>query len=197
MRTLTRLVWWRRREPSEFVALLRPHLDRLYRAAYRFTGDPHDAEDLVQDLLTRLYPRVAELQGVEQLGPWLMRVLYRQFVDSRRRRLRSALGHVDAPPEEGAAGDAMDRFSSPAPGPEEATDAALFAARIEEALQAMPAEQRAVVSLHDMEGYSLPELEGILEAPLGTLKSRLHRGRQRLRSLLEMEPSVAQRRVSG
>ncbi len=197
MKTLTRLVWWRRQQPSEFVALLRPHLERLHRAAYRFTGDPHDAEDLVQDLLAKLYPRREELRAVDQLSPWLMRALYRQFVDGRRKRLRSALGRIEPAPQACAAADAMDRFTAPTGSPEEALEAGQFAARVEAALQGMSPEHRAVLSLHDIEGYTLIELERVLDVPLGTLKSRLHRARRQLRGALQGEPSGARLRVSG
>src|SRR5438477_7122196 len=64
---------------ADFERLLRPHLDHLYKLAYRFTGSADRAEDLIQDLLVRIYPRIAELARIEQPRPWLVRVMYRMF----------------------------------------------------------------------------------------------------------------------
>ncbi|MHB8745347.1 MAG: DUF423 domain-containing protein [Gammaproteobacteria bacterium] len=69
----------------QFENLLRPHLEHLYRVAYRFAGNVCDAEDLVQDLLVKLYPKLSELTAVEQLRPWLARALYYHAIDKRRR----------------------------------------------------------------------------------------------------------------
>ena len=77
-------------EPG-FEELVRPHLERLYRLAYRFTGQVADAEDLLQDVLIKLYERRDELTSIEDLGPWLSRVLYNRFVDKQRSYARSRL----------------------------------------------------------------------------------------------------------
>lgn len=172
---------------TQFEGLLRPHVEFLYRLAWRFSGSVADAEDLVQDLLLKLYPRAAELTAIEQLRPWLARVLYRQYVDLARRRARSL--------EEPADLEALETAAAPEDGPESRAERGELRARLLAALDGLNAEQRAVVVLHDVEGYSLEELEPILEAPLGTLKSRLHRGRERLRALLGMEPFAAGERV--
>src|SRR5512138_2362699 len=80
---------------GEFDRLLRPHVHALYRNAYRWTGDVDRAEDLVQDTLMRLFPRLSELAAIEQLRPWAMRVMYRIFVDQLRRERSSPVefGH--------------------------------------------------------------------------------------------------------
>ena len=82
---------YRRARPAEsnFEDLLRPQVEYLYRLAWRFTGSVADAEDLVQDVLTKLFPRTQELLEIERLRPWLARVLYNQYVDSVRQRSRS------------------------------------------------------------------------------------------------------------
>jgi len=157
-----------------FEALLRPHLERLYRLAYRFTGTRDEAEDLVQELCVRLYPRHAELETLDQPGPWLARALHNLFVDQARRRTRSPVESVSELPE----------VADPAPGPDQQAFAELTLARIETALARLPAEQRAVLAWHDLEGYTLEELAGSRDLPLGTLKSRLHRARAALQRLL-------------
>lgn len=185
----------RSRTPSpDFENLLRPQIGPLFRLAYRFTGSVADAEDLVQDVLIKLYPRTRELQAIEQLRPWLARVLYRQFVDFARKRGRTPSN----PSADGAAdedGDPMDRLPATGDGPEESAERSLRHEHILEALERLNPEQRALLALHDVEGYSLEELEPLLDTPLGTLKSRLHRARRRLRALLPVEPFSAYRRV--
>jgi RNA polymerase sigma-70 factor (ECF subfamily) len=161
-----------RRHPPSFEQLLRPHLDRLYRLAFRFTGARDDAEDLVQELCTRLLPRLDDLQRLERPGPWLARALHNLYVDQVRHRARSPVETVDEPPDVAA------------PGPDIEQLAGLTAERIAAALAQLPAEQRAVVAWHDIEGYTLEELADSQDLPLGTLKSRLHRGRAALRRLL-------------
>lgn len=172
---------------------MRPEVEYLYRLAWRFTGSVADAEDLVQDVLLKLFPRTPELLEIEQIRPWLARVLYRQFVDSVRQQARSPITVLvaDAGDEE----NALDTFPAMKDGPEDHAERSGWRERILAALERLNPEQRAVVTLHDVEGYSLEELETILETPLGTLKSRLHRARQRLRALLPMEPFSAAERV--
>jgi RNA polymerase sigma factor (sigma-70 family) len=179
---------YRRARPLElnFEDLLRPQVEYLYRLAWRFTGSVADAEDLVQDVLIKLYPRTQELLEIERLRPWLARVLYHQFVDSVRRQGRSPIAEPAADTE--GEDNPLDALPTMNDGPEEHAERSGWRERILRALDRLNPEQRAVVTMHDVEGYSLEELETILETPLGTLKSRLHRARQRLRALLPMEP---------
>lgn len=150
--------------------------------AYRLTGRREDAEDLVQELLTKLYPRCHELETIERLRPWLLRVLYCQFIDNHRRHSRSPLS---------LASDLSDRTSEPleyltAPGnPEADADQAEQTGLLLVAIARLSEDHRIVLSLHDVEGYKLEEIQAVLDCPIGTLKSRLHRARARLRELLE------------
>jgi len=185
---------YRQTRPAEsnFEDLLRPQVEYLYRLAWRFTGSVSDAEDLVQDVLLKLFPRTKELLEIDKLRPWLARVLYRQYVDSVRRKSRSPIELVyDADGED----NPLDALPAANEGPEEHAERSSWRERILEALEQLNPEQRAVIAMHDVEGYSLEELETILETPLGTLKSRLHRARQRMRSLLPMEPFSGGERV--
>ncbi|HKJ70710.1 MAG TPA: RNA polymerase sigma factor [Gammaproteobacteria bacterium] len=184
---------------ADFEALVRPHVDHLYRMAFRFTGRREDAEDLVQELLVKLYPRREELAAVEQLRPWLTRVLYRQFVDDYRKRSRMQLVSGGDEHGEPGADPGFDHLASEDPGPETGAGAGFARERLQQALGRLSREHRAVLVLHDVEGYTLVELSEILEVPTGTLKSRLHRARARLRELLggsgAAEPFAADSRV--
>lgn len=176
-----------RRRARQFEALVRPHLDALYRLAYRYTASVEDAEDAVQELLFRLYPRTEELASIDGLRPWLARVLRNQLTDGHRRRERDPVGHLRLVGGEG--GDQpLERMLSDAPGPEEVHDRALQRERLEAALAVLSNDHREIIMLHDVEGYTLTELTGIIGVPVGTLKSRLHRARDHLRRVLGMEP---------
>jgi len=180
---------FRRDSVDDFESLMAPHIERLYRLAYRFCGEAQAAEDLVQDLLLKLYPRYQELKQVEALSPWLARSLYHHFVDTTRRDKRSPLhGALEEEVLEGMAAGGS--------SPEEDTDSSLLQQRLEHALDQLSPEQRSLVSLHDIEGYTLQELETMLDTPIGTLKSRLHRSRKQLRDLLQMEPFSPDERVT-
>lgn len=166
---------------STFEALVRPHITYLYRLAFRFCGNQEDAEDLVQDLLVKLYPRSTELEKVEKLRPWLVTSLYRMFVDGTRRKARTPLELIDneAAFYETAANDEL------TPDQDLAEDQRLD--RIQHAFQRLSEEHRVLLTLHDVEGYRLVELETMLDVPVGTLKSRIHRARARMRKMLEVD----------
>lgn len=164
---------------GQFEQLIALHLPHLYQLAYRFCNDRTDAEDLVQDVVLKLLPHCEEMARIEKLRPWLARVLYRQFIDRYRQNERSPLSLV-------AEGDdpLADQAAPAAENPENQTEAGLNHKRLLLALQTLNTDQRAVVLLHDVEGYTLAELEVILDSPQGTLKSRLNRARNRLREFL-------------
>ncbi|MFW6094312.1 MAG: RNA polymerase sigma factor [Pseudomonadota bacterium] len=173
-------------QASRFDALLRPHLRLLYRVAYRYTGSREDAEDLVQELLTKLYPRTAELEQIHDLRPWLLRSLYNLFIDQVRkaqRTLPTTSEDADATAN-AASADADDA------GRMELGDA------LQAAIARLSPEHRAVVMLHLVEGYALSELAQLLDVRIGTLKSRLHRAKRQLRTALRsMEPDSSHKRV--
>ena len=172
-------LWQRLRFGQDsFEALIAPHIDYLYRVAYRFCGNQAGAEDLVQDLLIKLYPRVEELRRLEQIRPWLVRVLYRQFIDQVRQNQRSPLHGADDLADILLPIDDMRT-------PENEAEQDHLHKLLVKAMAKLNEEQRALISLHDIEGYTLQELEVMLETPLGTLKSRLHRTREKLRDTLE------------
>jgi RNA polymerase sigma factor (sigma-70 family) len=183
-------------DAAEFERLLREHVPALYRSAYRWTGTVDRAEDLVQQLLMRLYPRLPELRELDRVRPWALRVMYRIFVDELRRERASPVefgieASTDADSESGD-GDA---WLDTGPGPAELTERELTQERVVRAWEQLGEEHRVVLAMHDIEDYTLPELAQIMDVPLGTLKSRLHRARARLRELLTAERLVAADRV--
>jgi RNA polymerase sigma factor (sigma-70 family) len=172
---------------EEFDLLMRGHVRPLYRYAYRWTGDVDQAEDLVQETLTRLFSNLHQLRQIEQPRPWAARVMYRIFVDWLRRAHRSPVVFVG---RSGSTGAVLEDDGEEIDAPDESWDPEVLAEqafereRIAAAWPRLHEQHRVVLSLHEIEGYSLEEVANIIEIPLGTTKSRLHRARQRLRELL-------------
>jgi RNA polymerase sigma-70 factor (ECF subfamily) len=171
-------------QQASFEALIKPHLDRLYRLSFRLAGQKAEAEDLFQDVLIKVFPRLDELIEIEEPGAWLCRVMYNHFIDNRRKFARQRLVAV----EEGQLSPGQGIEEMPGkqdPEAEAARDDNIM--RLENALEQLSDEHRLVVLLHDTEGYKLVEIEALTGTPIGTLKSRLHRARARLREILEKD----------
>jgi RNA polymerase sigma-70 factor (ECF subfamily) len=154
----------------------------LHAAAMRLTGSTADAEDLVQETLAKAYAHARSYQQGSNLRAWLMRIELNTFYDACRARQRRGrevpLEAADAdlvPVTPSAEDDALARMPNPA---------------VLAALRDLPGRYRTVVCLADVEGYSYAEIAGQLEVPLGTVMSRLHRGRKRLRAALEAHPQA-------
>ena len=172
---------------AEFDLLLRGHVRPLYRYAYRWTGDVDQAEDLVQEALTRLYQEMPQLRDIEMLRPWAARVMYRIFIDNLRRARRSPVMFVG---RSGSTGKLLENEDEEDEAADETWDPAGLAEqafqreRIAAVWPRLHELHRVVLSLHEIEGYSLEEVATIVEIPVGTAKSRLNRARKHLRALL-------------
>ncbi len=163
---------------SKFEELVHPHINYLYRLAFRFCGNQEDAEDLVQDLLIKLYPKRAELEKVEKLRPWMTTSLYRMFVDGYRKKTRSPLELIE---DETAFYETTVSDDS---SPDQVLAEDQRIDHIQAAFNRLSEDHRVLLTLHDIEGYRLVELESMLGTPVGTLKSRIHRARARMRDML-------------
>jgi RNA polymerase sigma factor (sigma-70 family) len=161
--------------PPTWDEVVREHADRVYRLAYRLSGNRADAEDLTQETFVRVFKSLADYQPGTFEG-WLHRITTNLFLDLARRRQRI---RFDALPE-----DAGDRLASPAAGPEQAYHEMHLDPEIQEALDALPADFRAAVVLCDLEELSYEEIAATLGIKVGTVRSRIHRGRVLLREAL-------------
>jgi len=163
-----------------FERIVRPHFDRLYRLAWRLTGGRSEAEDLFQELLVKAFGMLDDLVAIEEPGSWLGRVMYNLFIDQQRRFARQRLIIVE---EARLPGDGIEGVAgTDDPAAESERDQRF--ATLEVALGQLSDEHRVVVLLHDSEGYKLEEIQKLTGTPVGTLKSRLHRARARLRQIL-------------
>lgn len=160
---------------------MRPHFDRLWRLAFRLAGNRADAEDLFQELLVRAYGKLDDLVAIDEPGSWLSRIMYNLFIDERRRFGRQRLHIV----EEGfLAGEGIEGLAGREdPASDQERHEKLR--QLDAALGQLSDEHRVVVLLHDTEGYKISEIQDVIGVPEGTVKSRLHRARARLREILE------------
>lgn len=166
-----------------------PLRDQLFQGALRLTRAPADAEDLVQETLTRAYAGYHRFRPGTNLRAWLTRIMRNTFINGYRKRRREPL-IVAAPVEDAAAAHpgwpAADTRSAEAQALERIT-----APEIIDALRALPAEFREAVYLTDIEGCSYRETAARMGTPVGTVMSRLHRARNALRaSLADLEPQA-------
>ncbi len=165
---------------GQFERLLKPHMPRLFRLACRLADSRADADDLFQNTLVRVYQRLDELRTLTDPASWLCRVMYNLFIDDRRRYARERLRVV----EEGRLpGRGIDGLAAAGADLADVLRGERLAL-LQRALAQLGEAQRVVVLLHDAEGYKIREIEAITGDPAGTVKSRLHRARQRLRELL-------------
>jgi RNA polymerase sigma factor (sigma-70 family) len=155
--------------------IVRAHSARVYRLAYRLTGNQHDAEDLTQEVFVRVFRSLATYTPGTFEG-WLHRITTNLFLDGARRRQRLRF--------EGLGDEVAQRIPSNDRSPAQAWDDNHFDGDIQAALQSLPPDYRAAVVLCDIEGFSYEEIAATMGVKLGTVRSRIHRGRAQLRAAL-------------
>ena len=161
-----------------------PFMDQLYAAALRMTRNPADAQDLVQETFVKAYAAFRQFEQGTNLKAWLYRILTNTFINTYRKKQREPYqGTIDdledwqlggaesttAPSSRSAEAEAIDHLPDTA---------------VKNALQAIPEDFRMAVYFADVEGFSYQEIADIMKSPIGTVMSRLHRGRRMLRELL-------------
>jgi len=178
---------------DQFTILFRPHIKALYRIAYRWTWNVQDAEDLVQDLALKVMDRVHEMAEIERLQPWLLKIMYRRFVDIYRRKKNSpVLAEYDLP-EDG--GSLVDRLID-SNGPDNQLYLNQLKTILRQRIDELDPDQKAAVMLYDAEGFSIKEIASITETKESTVKSRLHRARSHLKNNYSWEPFINPVRVT-
>ena len=159
-----------------FDQLMEAYQDRIYHLAYRITGNHADAQDAAQDAFVKAYRSLGAFRAHAAFSTWLHRIAVNAAVDIVRRRVP----RVSDPPE--VAASAADPLADGAERIE-------VQQRIHRALAALPVEQRMIVVLRDIQGWAYEEIAKIVQVPIGTVRSRLARGREALRlALADLAP---------
>jgi RNA polymerase sigma-70 factor (ECF subfamily) len=173
-------------DPATFSELAMPYMGPLYSAALRMTRNPADAEDLVQETYLRAYRAFDSFQEGTNLKAWLYRILTNTFINQYRAAKRR--------PEQTDIEDVEDLYlyrrlggleaAMAGRSPETEVLEGIPDAEVKEALESLPEQFRMAVLLADVEGFAYKEIAEILDIPIGTVMSRLHRGRKQLQKRL-------------
>lgn len=163
-----------REDMPTWAQIVADHGDRVYRLAYRLTGNAHDAEDLTQEAFLRVFKSLDRYRPGTFEG-WMHRIVTNLFLDQARRRTRI---RMDALPED------TERLRATGAGPEQVVVDDSFDPLLQRALANLPPEYRAAIVLSDVEDLTYEQVARILGVKLGTVRSRIHRGRAALRAEL-------------
>lgn len=182
--------WWRqphervRRDLAVFEELVARYQRQMYRVAYRLTGNHDDAQDLIQDALFEAFRNFHRFETGTRFDRWLYRIMTNRHIDRVRRNSRLPVLSLDQSPEGGDGREQSWDVPSDVGDPAQALVEDVLDERIQAALNALPEEYRQTVILADIEEMSYEEVARVLRCPVGTVRSRLHRGRQLLRERL-------------
>ena len=169
---------------SQFEDQALPFMDQLYGAAMRMARNPQDAADLVQDTFVKAYAAWARFTQGTNLKAWLYRILTNTYINGYRKRQREPYQGAIDELEDWQLGGAVSTTSSSRRSAEAEAIDRMPASAVKDALQELKEDFRMVVYLADVEGFAYQEIADIMDTPIGTVMSRLHRGRRLLRESL-------------
>ena len=172
----------RRRAPDAFEALVLAHQDRVFNFCLRMLGDPEEAHDVGQEVFVAVHQHLSTFRHDAKLSTWILRIAKNHCLNRLKYLNRRGRGRSDE--YEGVSDAALnDAAGAPTP-PDEALAAAGGRERVHQAIAHLDEDQRMLVVLRDIEGLSYEEIVEITELPEGTVKSRLHRAREKLAAIL-------------
>ena len=172
-----------------FGLLVAKYQDRIFNLAFRMTGHRADAEELAQETFLKVLERIHQFRGESRFYTWLFRVAANLAISHRRRRARVRFQSLTVSDSDDLTGTQAEALTAAmadrrAPSPQTKVMSAEVERRVSEALETLDDEFRLVVILRDMEGMEYAKIAGVLDVPVGTVKSRLHRARVILREKL-------------
>jgi RNA polymerase sigma-70 factor (ECF subfamily) len=172
----------RRGDPEAFEALVREHQDRVFDFCVRMVGDREEASDLVQEIFVSVHQNLGRFREDAKLSTWIFRISKNQCINRLKYLKRRGRGRSDEYGEVGE--DVLSGAMGAPPTPDAALESARERARVQWAISQLEPDARMLVALRDIEGLSYEEIIEITELPEGTVKSRLHRAREKLADLL-------------
>ena len=170
-----------------FNQIVERHQRAVYSTCLRMLRDPHLAEDATQDAFVRAWKAIASFRG-GIVRPWLMRIATNRTYDMLRSKARRPAGSLDAQPFESE--PEWTTQVSPAEHPEQFTSRGELSDLLQGALDSLPDDQRLAIVLSDVQGYGYDEIAQVMDIAVGTVKSRISRGRSRLREYLQRSPDA-------
>lgn len=171
-------------DPEAFNRLMEQHERRMYAVALRMCANREDAQDCLQEAMLRVYRAIGSFKGESSFSTWVYRITMNTCLDELRRRKNKQSASLDDLLDEGWA-PADDRSS-----PEKHAMRAETARTLRQTIQELPEDMRAAVVLRDIQGYTYEEIAQILDINVGTIKSRISRGREKLREKLREKPEL-------
>lgn len=168
----------------DFEAAALPYLDGLYNMAYRLSHNAEDAEDLVQETYFKAYKFYDKFEQGTNLKAWLFKIMKNTFINGYRKRQSQPPASAFSDIEESFESSLSDEALLQTKNPEEEVLAKVLDEDVQGALDELPEDYRMVILLVDLEGFSYKEAASILEVPVGTVMSRLYRGRRMLEQAL-------------
>ena len=171
-----------------FEQLMTVHESKMYAVALRMCGNREDAQDCLQEAMLRVYRAISGFKGQSSFSTWVYRITMNSCLDELRRRKSRAAVSLDSMLESGfAPSDESDT-------PEESSLRSEQKRALEKAIAQLPEDMRAAIVLRDIQGCSYDEIARALDANVGTIKSRISRGREKLRAVLSEQPELFGRR---
>ncbi len=172
-----------RKKQQDFKSEMMPHLDSMYNFALRLTMDPTDAEDLVQDSVVKAFRFFHSYEKGTNAKAWLFRILKNSYINNYRKKSKRP-NEVDYD-EVSTFYETIRADQTDTSDLEERMYRDMLDDTVTKALESIPEDFRSVVLLCDVEGFTYEEIANMLDVPIGTIRSRLHRGRNLLRASLE------------
>ncbi len=166
-------------DSAAFEALVMPHERMMYALALRLCREPEDAKDCLQEAMLRIYRSLGAFRGDSSLSTWIYRIVNNVCLDSHRRKKVRAAESLDELSEEGW--NPMDGQ----PGPERSLENKMLREALKRGIKALPDGIRQAVIMRDVNGLSYEEISESLGINIGTVKSRINRGREKLRNYLQ------------
>jgi RNA polymerase sigma-70 factor (ECF subfamily) len=181
----------RTKDVTLFTTLVRRYQTRVYNAAVRFLGQTEEAEEVVQDTFLKVHQNLGKFRREASFGAWVFRIAHNQCFDKlRNKQRRKGFQFLSFDPQESdeyidPQSPVVTQIADPSLSPSQQLDADEQGEVVSRSLNQLPDTQRAVLVLHDIEGFSYQEIAEIVGTNIGTVRSRLHYGRLKLKELLD------------